>query len=114
MALKVPVQIGLIPPPGKPDGSGRDTPERKISSHPLTGTVVLQVLVAASNVVVAHEALGLKVITALGTVTENALDVMLEQLKVIVAPVLGIPLAEKLALNQTELPARIAVPLKSD
>ena len=113
-ALKIPLQVGEIPLPGTPDSNGRATPERKISSLPEVGTVVIQVLVAALKVVVAQVALGLKVIIALGTVTENALEVMVEQLKLIVAPLRGIPLAVKFALNQMESPAGIGVPLKFD
>jgi len=102
---------GLIPP-AKPDGSGRAKPVRKISSLPEIGTVVTHMPLV--NVVVAQVALGLKVIIALGTVTENALEVMVEQLKLIVAPLRGIPLAVKFALNQMESPAGIGVPLKFD
>jgi hypothetical protein len=91
LALKIPHQVGEIPPPGKPDGNGRTRPVRKISSLPEIGTVVVQVLLL--NVVVAQVALGLKIITPLGTFAENALDVMVEPQKVIVAPELGIPLA---------------------
>jgi len=40
------------------------------------------------------------------------MKVMVEPLKVIVAPVLGIPLAVKLALNQMKLPDSTGVPLK--
>jgi hypothetical protein len=39
---------------------------------------------------------------------------MVELLKEIVAPVLGIPLAVKFALNQINVPAWIGVPLKLD
>jgi len=74
--------------------------------------VVVQVLLL--NEVVAQVALGLKIITPLGTDAENALDVMVEQLKDIVAPELGIPLAWIWALNQMVSPAPIAVPLKFD
>ena len=37
---------------------------------------------------------------------------MVESAKVIVAPVLGIPLAVKFALNQIKLPSSTGVPLK--
>jgi hypothetical protein len=50
--------------------------------------------------VVAQLAFGLKIITPLGTVAENALEVMVEQLKLIVAPEEGIPFALIWALNQ--------------
>jgi hypothetical protein len=66
------------------------------------------------NVVVAQVAFGLKIITPFGTGAENALEVMVEQLKLIVAPVLGIPLAWIWALNQMVSPAGMAVPLKFD
>ena len=66
------------------------------------------------NEVVAQLALGLKTITPLGTANENALDVTIEPQKVIVAPLLGIPLALIWTLNQTVSPAAIAVPLKFD
>lgn len=39
-ALKIPLQVGEIPPPGKPDGTGRARPVRKISSLSEIGTVV--------------------------------------------------------------------------
>jgi hypothetical protein len=102
---------GLIPP-GKPDGNGKARPVRKISSLPEIGTVVVQVLLL--NIVVAQVALGLKTITPLGTLAENALEVMVEQLKLIVAPDVGIPLALMWALNQTVSPAAIDVSLKFD
>jgi hypothetical protein len=66
------------------------------------------------NVVVAQVALGLKIITPLGTVAVNALDVIVEQLKLMVAPVDGIPLAWIWALNRMESPAAIGLPLKFD
>jgi hypothetical protein len=50
-------------------------------------------LVLLLNEVVAQLALGLKTITPLGTEDENALNVTVEPQKVIVAPLLGIPLA---------------------
>lgn len=50
-------------------GTGKVRPERKISSVPEIGTVVIQVLVSESNEVEAQEALGEKVICALGTGT---------------------------------------------
>jgi hypothetical protein len=39
-------------------------------------------------------------------------NIIVEDVNEIVAPVLGIPLAVKLALNQIKLPASIGVPLK--
>jgi hypothetical protein len=98
--------------PVKPDDTGKARPVTKISSLPEIGTVVVQVLVLLLNVVVAQVALGLKTICPLGTDDENALDVTVEQLKLIVAPELGISLAWRLTLNQMVLPAGIAVPLK--
>ena len=91
--------MGEIPPPGKPDGTGRARPVRKISSLPEIGTVVVQVLELLSNEVVAQAALGLKTITPFGTADENALDVTVEQLKLIVAPKPDILLAWRLTLN---------------
>jgi hypothetical protein len=58
-----------LTPPGKPDGNGTATPERKISSLPEIGTIVIQV--SPLNEVVAQVAVGLKVITASGTSTVN-------------------------------------------
>jgi hypothetical protein len=114
LALKIPHKFGEIPSPGKPDGTGRARPVRKISSLPEIGTLVVQVLELLSNEVVAQLALGLKTVTPLGTGEENALDVTVEPQKVIVAPLLGIPLALIWALNQMVSPAGIAVLLKFD
>lgn len=80
------------------------------------GTVVIQVLETESKVVEAHAALGEKVIWALGTakvcpVSPNAI---VEFVKVITAPELGMPLAVKFALNQMKLPPLMGVPLKLD
>src|SRR6516162_3124884 len=93
LALKIPHKFGEIPPPFKPDGSGRARPVRKISSLPEIRTVVVQVLVLLSNEVVAQLALGLKTITPLGTADENALELTVEPPKLVVAPKLGMPLA---------------------
>jgi hypothetical protein len=106
-------------PSGKPvDGTGTVIPLRKISSSPLTGTVVIHVFVIALNVVELHVAEGENVICALGAELLNGVPLpvveIAESVKVMVAPVLGIPLAEKLALNQIQLPALIWVPLKFD
>jgi hypothetical protein len=53
--------------PPKLPGTGNASPVKKISSHPLTGTVVIEVLVRVSKLVEAHVAVGEKVIWALGT-----------------------------------------------
>ena len=98
-------------PPGKPDGTGKPRPVRKISSLPEIGTVVVEVLVLLLNEVVAQVALGFKTITPLGAFVENALDVIVEQLKLMVAPDLGIPLALIWVLNQMVSPAPIAAAL---
>src|SRR5947207_1699712 len=103
LLLKLPFQT-TEPPivPENPAGTGNASPSRKISSLPEMGTVVIQVLVMESNVVEAQEALGEKVIWALGT--ESVCPVfpktIVEPVKLIVAPVLGTPLAVKFALNQ--------------
>ena len=39
-ALKIPLQVGEIPPTGKPDGTGGARPVREISSLSEIGTVV--------------------------------------------------------------------------
>jgi hypothetical protein len=106
-------------PSGKPvDGTGTAIPVRKISSSPPTGTVVIHVFVIALNVVELQVADGENVICAFGAELVNGVPFpvveIAELVKVIVAPVLGIPLAEKLALNQIQLPALIWVPLKFD
>jgi len=96
-------------------GTGNATPERKISSLPLRGTVVIHVFEAVSKVVEEQEAFGSNVIWAFGTLTVypwSATNVTVEALKVMVAPVLGIPVAVKFALNQMKLPDAIGVPLK--
>jgi hypothetical protein len=76
------------------------------------------VFVIALNVVELHVADGENVICALGAELLNGVPLpvveIAELVKVIVAPVLGIPLAEKFALNQIQLPALIWVPLKFD
>ena len=99
LALKIPHKFGEIPPPGKPDGTGRARPVRKISSLPEIGTVVVQVLVLLLNLVVAQVALGLKTICPLGMDDENASNITVEQLKLIVAPKPDILLAWRLTLN---------------
>jgi hypothetical protein len=74
--------------------------------------VVIHVLVAVSKLVTAHVALGEKVICALGTAKVVVPNSIVELWKKMVAPVLGIPLAVKLALNQMKSPEGIGVPLK--
>lgn len=115
LLLKLPLQT-TEPPivPEKPAGTGNASPSRKISSLPEIGTVVIQVLVMESNVVEAQEALGEKVIWALGAdrVCPVSPKAIVEPVKVIVAPVLGTPLAAKFALNQMKVPPLMCVPLK--
>jgi hypothetical protein len=115
---KLPVQITFIPPGRPPAGTGMATPVRKISSSALIGTIVNQVFVIVSNVVEPQGADGENVILALGTELVIAVPFpafrILELLKVITAPVLGIPLAVKFALNQIHCPASREVPLKFD
>jgi hypothetical protein len=116
--LKVPVQF-TSPPRGRPeDGTGTARPLRKISSSPVTGTVVIQVLVIALNVVELQVADGEKMICAFGAELVNEppfpIAVIVESVNVIVAPAFGIPFALKLALNQTQLPELMGVPLKFD
>ena len=93
-----------VPPAlAKLAGTGKARPDRKISSSPETGTVVIQVLVSVSKVVEVHVALGEKVTLALGTAklyAWSAVNWIVDFVKVMVAPVLGMPLAVKLALNQ--------------
>src|SRR5580704_8297170 len=115
---KVPVQFTLIPPGSPPAGTGTATPVRKISSSVLIGTIVNQVFVIVSNVVVPQGAEGENVIRALGAELVRAVPFpafrILELVKVITAPVLGIPLAVKFALNQIHCPESREVPLKFD
>jgi len=103
LLLNVPFQITApFTVPENPAGTGKANPLRKISSLPESGTVVIHVFVMESNVVEAHEALGEKVICALGTAKSAFRPGMeiVELVNVIVAPVLGIPLAVKFELNQ--------------
>lgn len=97
-------------------GTGTARPLSRISSSPLTGTVVIQVLVIASKVVELQVADGEKVIWALGTELSNCVPAneIAELVKVIVAPVLGTPFTVKLALNHTQSPGSREVPLKFD
>ncbi|WP_263366382.1 hypothetical protein [Edaphobacter bradus] len=75
-------------------------------------------LVIALNVLELQVAEGEKVICALGAELLNGVPSpvteIVELVKLMVAPVLGIPFAVKLALNQTQLPEAIGVPLKFD
>ena len=103
--LYVPLKFTGLAPPGKPPlGTGQAKPVRKISSSPEIGTVVIQVLVTESKVVEVHEALGEKVILALGTSKEYEVPPALNEtfpfVKSIVTPLLGTLWAVKLALNQ--------------
>src|SRR5277367_2123047 len=115
---KVPVQLTLIPPGRPPAGTGTATPVRKISSSARIGTIVNQVFVIVSNVVEPQGADGENVILALGTELVRAVPVaalrILELVKVITAPVLGMPVAVKFALNQIDCPASSEVPFKFD
>jgi hypothetical protein len=115
---KVPVQFTLIPPGRPPAGTGTATPVRKISSSALIGTIVNHVFVIVSNVVEPQGADGENVILALGTELVRAVPLaafrILELLKVITAPVLGMPVTEKFAWNQIHCPALSEVPLKLD
>src|SRR5579871_2420971 len=85
-------------------GTGNATPDRKISSLPLTGTVVTQVCEAESNVVVAQVAVAENMTMAFGTGmlygTPLAVKLMFPLRKYSRVPAAGTPLAEKLALNQ--------------
>lgn len=114
----MPVQFTLIPP-GRPlEGTGTATPVRKISSSPCTGTIVNHVFVIVSKVVELQVADGENVIRAPGAELVKAGPSpafrILELLKVITAPVLGMPLAVKFALNQIHCPESREVPLKFD
>jgi hypothetical protein len=56
--------------PAKPGGTCQARPVRKISSLPEIGSVVCQVFVAVSKDVIEQLALGLNVISPLGTASE--------------------------------------------
>lgn len=107
---------GLAPLAKPPLGTGQARPVRKISSSPETGTVVIHVSVALSNVVEEQVALGEKVIWALGTANEWEIPPAVKEIfpfvKLIVTPLLGTPLALKFALNHMYVPAGTDVPLK--
>src|SRR5579863_1612998 len=84
------------PPEPKPAGTGKARPERKISSSPETGTVVIHVLLMLSKVVETQAALGENVIWAFGTARLygwSAVNWIVEFVSVSVAPLLGMPLA---------------------
>src|SRR5258708_8737196 len=87
---KVPVQFTLIPPGSPPAGTGTATPVRKISSSPLTGTIVNHVFVIVSKVVELQVADGENGIRSLGPELMKAVPVptfrIFELLKVITAP----------------------------
>lgn len=104
-------------PPGKPAaGTGKARPLRKISSLPLTGTVMSHLWSTVSNETTAQVADGENLIEESGTArvwfTPLAMNEIVEFVKVTVVPVLGTPVAVKLALNQMNVPPAIAVPLK--
>src|ERR1700719_3121234 len=112
-ALKLAVQVTLEP--FRSIFGAMANAESRISSLPLTGTVVVHC--PPLNVVVAHVAFGSKMIFPAGAVKVTGLPffgvTVTVELKKIVAPVEGTPLAEKLALNQMNLPSGgIGVPLK--
>ena len=115
---KVPVQFTLIPPGSPPAGTGTAIPVRKISSSPCTGTIVNHVFVIVSKVLELQVAYGENVIRAFGAELVNAIPLpasrILEFRKVITAPVLGMPVAVKFALNQIHWPESREVPLKFD
>jgi hypothetical protein len=95
------------------EGIGTARPVRRISSSPLTGTVVIQVFVTALKLVELQVADGEKSIRALGT-TSPFPTPEIELVKVRTAPVLGIPVAVKFAFSQIQSPELTDVPLKFD
>src|ERR1700758_3836784 len=115
---KLPVQFTLVPPFRPSTGTGTATPVRKISSSARIGTIVNHVFVIVSKVVVLQGADGENVIRAFGTELVRAVPLsafrILEFWKVITAPVLGMPVAVKFALNQIHWPEPREVPLKFD
>src|SRR5258708_927332 len=113
-----PCQVTDLMPPGRPLGTDNGAPDTKMSPVPPVGTLVSQSLSLGSNVVDADVAAGSKTMTALGTAT-------LYEVPPAVKPIvsfstwtvtgpdpLGMPLTVSALLNQRELPAGIAVPLK--
>lgn len=113
LVLKVPVQL-TFPPGILEEGTGTAIPLRKISSSPLTGTVVVQVFVMVLKVVELQVAVGENSIRALGTAKPFPTPEIVELVKVIIAPVLGMPFAVKLAFSQIQSPELRGVPLKFD
>jgi hypothetical protein len=91
---------------------------RKISSSWRIGTIVNHVFVIVSNVVVLQGAVGENVIRAFGAelvkVVPPPEPTILEFWKLITAPVLGMPVTVKFALNQIHWPESSEVPLKFD
>ena len=68
LAENAPCQFTGLMPPGNPGaGTMNARPDEKISSLPLIGTVVCQVMVVVSKKVLAQEAEEEKVMTAFGT-----------------------------------------------
>src|SRR5262245_51866647 len=103
---------GLMPP-GRPSGAGRVAPARNtFPEKPDLGTVVSQVFVCASNVVVAVVTAGEMVITESGTAMEKLPLVMVASLRRMVTGPAPRPLTLPTLLNQTLAPAGMAVPLK--
>jgi hypothetical protein len=113
----VPVQVTFWMPPGRPPaGTWNARPLRNISSLPLTGTVTSHLWFTVSNETTAQVAEEENLIEESGTAnvwfTPFAVNEIVEFVKVTVLPVLGIPVAAKLALNQINLPPAMGVPLK--
>lgn len=113
----MPVQVTFWMPPGNPPaGTWNARPLRNISSLPLTGTVTSHWWFTVSNETTAQVAEEENLIEEFGTAnvwfTPFAVNEIVEFVKVTVLPVLGIPVAVKLALNQINLPPAMAVPLK--
>jgi hypothetical protein len=75
---------------------------------------VIQVFVIALNVVELQVADGEKSIRALGAADAFSTPEIVEPVKVMTAPVLGMPCAVKLAFNQIQSPELTDVPLKFD
>src|SRR5262245_32194274 len=98
-------------PPGRPAGTGSTAPDMKVLPPRPVGTVVSQVLVAVSNVVVATVAVGEKVTAASGTATVKFALVIVWSSTWMVTGLPPRPLTLRTLLNQTELPAAIGVPL---
>lgn len=105
-----------MPPGSPPAGNWNARPLRNISSLPLTGTVTSHLWFTVSNETTAQVADEENLIEESGTdnvwFTPFAENEIVEFVKVTVLPVLGIPVAAKLALNQIKLPPAMGVPLK--